>query len=205
MIRRADSFEKLAELDDLVPKTELKRCIPNTESLLKVYCRMKPCSAQLSSHNFISRIGNALMVAQNNAKKTFSFTRVFDERATNQDLFDEMVQPILESLLHKGTLPQPSQVRSGFLVRGFRRGQNLLDHRAPRQRAVSNGRQGDPETEGGARGQEYAAQKLARARDELIGVEEYPELTSHSKRAARCRHEAAIVRDLQREDLRLAE
>ena len=172
MIRRAESFEKLAELDDLVPKTELKRCIPNAESLLKVYCRMKPCGVQVPSQNFISRIGNALMVAQNYARKTFTFTRVFEERATNQDLFDEMVQPMLDSLLHKGSPCQHSQVGPGLLLRGLRRGKNLLDRRAPGQRAVSVGSPGHPAPEGRAGGQEPAAQELARARDEVFWGEE---------------------------------
>ncbi len=172
MIRRVESFEKLAELDELVPKSELKRCIPNSESLLKVFCRMKPCGSQVSSQNFISRIGNSLMVVQNNAKKTFCFSKVFEERATNQDIFDEMVQPMVESLLHKGRPCQPSQVRPALLLRRLRRRQNLLDRRTQGKRPLSAGHQSDPAAEGRARSEEPAAQELARARDELVRREE---------------------------------
>lgn len=171
MIRRAESFEKLREQEEYVPKSELKRCIPNTESLLKVYCRMKPCNSQVSSQNFISRIGNTLLISQNNAKKSFSFSRVFDERATNQDLYDEIVHPMVEGLVHKGRVLQPSQVRTGVLFRGFRCRENILDRRPQRKWPLPARLQVHPEAEGGARGEEQAAEELVRPGDQFVCFE----------------------------------
>lgn len=83
-------------------KSAIKKFVPITDSILKVYCRLKPSNRNREGNAIFEKEGNNLLVEGSYGKRSYNFTKVFDGHSTNKDLYRDVLAGAVQEFLTKG-------------------------------------------------------------------------------------------------------
>lgn len=104
-------------------KSGLKKHVPNTETVVRVYCRLKPGFIPESGmlkfiqDQALRKEGNHVQVFHNGGLRNYSFTRVFDGASSQEDVYEVVGKPMLIDSLFKGKAKMTRQMRPDLHLR----------------------------------------------------------------------------------------
>lgn len=119
-------MDALAETQGLsldLRERAVRKYVPeNTETVVKVYCRLRPQAIRsmgtlfMTEDQLIRKESNSVQVLHNGSLKSFDFTSVLPESSTQQDIYEHIGKPLFSDALYKGRFFMTRQERASLYI-----------------------------------------------------------------------------------------